>query len=235
MKSVAGALILALVLFAAGAVSWSEARLTRRVAAAHQRLATLHYDADDDIEGTMGLLNRLPLPNSSASDVEGQRATANYWLARYEVLTPLAGGGGTRPASDPTVLFVAANASFRASHPEMGNPKAAVDRLDAVMQSYAEVLRADPSYFDAAYNYEYVSKLRDTLAKGKALPKPSKDQKEAADISVDLPAGPTLHGRPGGPPPEVPMSDFKTITPMRYDEREEQEQPGKGAAQKRRG
>jgi hypothetical protein len=235
MKSVAGAFILALVLFAAGALSWSEAQLTRQIAAAHQRLATLHYDSDDGITGTSGLLNRLPLPGSSTGDVAAERATVNYWLARYEILTPLSGSGGNRPAGDPDVLFIAANAAYRSSHPESGNPKAAVERLDNVMQAYADVLRANPNHVDAAYNYEYVARLRDTLAKGKPLPKPAKDQKQAPDFSVDLPTGPTLHGRPGGPPPELPMADFKTITPMRFDEREEQEQPGKGAVKKRRG
>lgn len=234
MKTAAGAFILALVLFAAGGLFWSEARLTRSVAAVHQRLATLNYDSDEEIGNTTSILNRLPLPNASIADIETERATANYWLARYEALTPLTGTSGSRPASDANVLFVAANATFRSSHPELGNPKAAVERLDGVMQAYADVLRSNPNFLDAAYNYEYVAKLRDTLAKGKALPKPAKDPR-GADVSVDLPAGPTLHGRPGGPPADVPMGDFKTLSPMRFDEREEQSQPGKGAAPKRRG
>ena len=52
---------------------------------------------------------------------------------------------------------------------------------------------------------------------------------------VDLPVGPTIHGRPGGPPESESMSDFKTVTPMRYDEREEQMDPGKGQKIQRKG
>jgi hypothetical protein len=230
MKTVAGGFILAFVLFAAGAVSWGEAGLTRRVAAAHQRLATLHYDEDSGADEA-GILDRLPMPGGSQDDVEEHSASVNYWLARYEVLTPLTGITGNKPASNPNVLFVAANAAFRASHPDTGDPKVAVEHLDAVMQAYADVLRADPDHADAAYNYEYVARLRDILAKGKAIPRLAK----AADVSIDLPAGPTLHGRPGGPPPEVPMNDFKTVSPMRFDEREEQAQPGKGKAPPRKG
>ena len=230
MKTVAGGFILAFVLFAVGALSWSEAGLTRRVAAAHERLATLHYDEDSGADET-GILNRLPMPGSSQSDVEEHRASVNYWLARYEVLTPLTGATGNQPTTNPTVLFVAANAAFRASHPELGDHKMAVEHLDSVLQAYADVLRLNPDHADAAYNYEYVTRLRDILAKGKPVARLAKP----ADVSIDLPSGPTLHGSPGGPPPEVPMSDFKTVSPMRFDEREEQSQPGKGKAPVRRG
>ena len=37
------------------------------------------------------------------------------------------------------------------------------------------------------------------------------------------------HGRPGGPPPKFPADQFKTLTPMPYDEREEQTDPGRGS------
>ena len=53
-------------------------------------------------------------------------------------------------------------------------------------------------------------------------------------LSVDLPSGPTIYGRPGGPPPEIPGNQFKTLAPMPYDEREETD-PGRGAAPRRGG
>jgi hypothetical protein len=97
------------------------------------------------------------------------------------------------------------------------------------------VLRSDGTAVDAAYNYEYIARIRDMLAKAKGAR--SKDFKPAEPevASVDLPTGPTVHGRPGGPPPTVSMNDFKTISPMRFDEREEQAQPGRGAPPRRRG
>ena len=105
-----------------------------------------------------------------------------------------------------------------------------------MIQQYADVLRKDPTYSDAAYNYELVSKMRDTLAKGPAKPS-AKDKKaeRAQSVSIDLPTGPTIHGHPGAPPEGTAMSDFKTITPMRYDEREEQMDPGRGKEIKRKG
>jgi hypothetical protein len=80
-------------------------------------------------------------------------------------------------------------------------------------------------------------KLRDQVAKGpqKGAKDASKTPPPPPDISVDLPAGPTIHGRPGGPPEGESMSDFKTVTPMRYDEREEQMDPGRGQKLQRKG
>ena len=62
MKSVVGGLVVAAVLFVAGAVAWAEARLTRRVADAHQRLATLDYELEDDIDAARTFWSRLPIP-----------------------------------------------------------------------------------------------------------------------------------------------------------------------------
>ena len=51
----------------------------------------------------------------------------------------------------------------------------------------------------------------------------------------DLPSGPTLHGRPGGPPPASDMSQFKIVIPKRGDERKENPEAGKGGTKVRRG
>lgn len=238
MKSIVGGIVLALVLFGVAAASWSEAKLTRRIADAHRRLATLHYDSEDDIDGAVTVFNRLPWPaGASGDDVKRHRATVSYWLVRYDSLTEMTLATGQQAVTDPSLLMVAANASFRNSAPQVGDRKAAVERLDAVIQQYAEVLRKSPSYSDAAFNYEFVSKMRDSLAKAPARG-PARDKKAAekvAIVSVDLPTGPTVHGRPGAPPEGTVMSDFKTITPMRYDEREEQMDPGRGKEIRRKG
>jgi hypothetical protein len=243
MKSVFGGLLVAVLLFAAGALSWSEAAATRRVAQSHLRLATLHYDADEDAtERPNTLIERLPGMGSLADDVDRHKATVEYWLARYQSLADLSGATGSAPApDDPALRLVSANAQFRASAPRTADPKAAVERLDGVIQAYADVLRRDPSLSDAAYNYEFVARLRDTIAREKPAGRAAREKKLAAatarpeEVSVDLPAGPTVHGLPGGPPEGVPMSDFKTLSPMRYDEREEQMDPGRGQKLRRKG
>lgn len=231
MKSATTGIIIAIALFVLSAAAWAEAKLTREVAVTHQRIATLHFDEDAPAEEA-GVLQRLPLPGGSQNDIEEHRAAVNYWLARFEALKAVTGATGNAPSQDAKVLYIAANGAFRASHPETGDHKAALERLDVVLQGYADVLRADPDLADASYNYEYVTRLRDVLAKNKNLGKAPGIQDHE---SVDLPTGITIHGKPGFPPETVPMSDFKTVSPMRFDEREEQQQPGKGKAQIRRG
>ena len=103
----------------------------------------------------------------------------------------------------------------------------------------ADVLRAAPELADASFNYEFASRFRDSIASGRPMSRGARARAVAEALnppvpSADLPTGPTLHGRPGGPPPEIPGSDFKTIAPMPYDERE-QTDPGRGATPRRRG
>src|SRR5947209_17885364 len=111
MKSMVGGTILALVLFAVAAACWTEARVVRRVADAHRRLATLHYDPEDDIDDSMTVFNRLPWPGegASASDVRRHRATISYWMVRYDTLAELPLATGQQAVNDPSLLFVAAN------------------------------------------------------------------------------------------------------------------------------
>lgn len=239
MRSTVALFIVAVLLFAAGALLLSEAQYTRKVAQSHLRLATLHYDAEDDATRDAATwLNRLPWPvGSLGDDVERHKVTVAYWLARYQSLSDMTSGNALTTPSDPATLLVAANASYRSSAPRATDPKSAVERLDGVIQSYAEVLRKDGTMADAAFNYEYVARLRDQLAREKPG-RAARDKKappKPPELAVDLPAGPTIHGLPGGPPEGEAMSEFKTITPMRYDEREEQMDPGRGKVMRRKG
>ena len=71
---------------------------------------------------------------------------------------------------DPEVLLAAANAAFRSHEREGGAGPAQVQRLDGVLQAYVAVLKAAPTHMDAAYNYEYVSRLRDQVARSAGKP-----------------------------------------------------------------
>jgi hypothetical protein len=241
MKSAIGGTIAAILLFVVAAACWSQARVARQVGEAHRRLATLHYDAEDGLDDAQTIWNRLPWPGTSDEDIQRQRNTVAYWRAQYASLTDLSLVEGADALTDPKRLLTAANASFRSAIPDGGDRKAAINRLDLVIQSYADVLRRDANSVEAAYNYEYVSRLRDTLAKappprpGAARDRERVPAAKPENVSVDLPAGNTIHGRPGGPPEETDMSDFKTISPMRYDEREEQTDPGRGKELRRKG
>lgn len=238
MKSIAGLTILAILLFAAGTLSVRESRHSQRLADAHRHLATLQYIDAVDLDSDSTPFNRLPAPIGLAQNIESRHmATVTYWLGRYAPLTDMTNNTNGPAPIDPELLFLSANAAFRTSSPQSQDRKGAVQRLDTVVQAYADVLRKDSTLSDAAYNYEYVTRLRDALAKApvKNAKDGNKESAQSLDVSVDLPTGPTIHGRPGGPPEGESMSDFKTVTPMRYDEREEQMDPGRGQQQRRKG
>jgi hypothetical protein len=214
-------------LVAAGALAigaWfsaAEAARLSRHADAHQSIVTLQHDGVD-----RGLDAALT-------------ATVAYWLGDYANVTF---GPGSTPAADTSaaadahVLRVVANAAFRQSQREPGAGQAAVQRLDGVLQAYASALKASSRDIDAAYNYEYVARLRDRVARA-PQGKPAKPQ-PAAPVTLtagDLPAGPTIHGRPGAPPPDAKMEELEMLAPLEYGDREAQPDATPGAKRERKG
>jgi hypothetical protein len=240
MRSAVAGLLVAAVLFGAAWITRSEAGFARRLAVAHEHLATLQYNVDDEVGEESSVLARLPISSASlAGDVRQHQARVTYWRAGWRELTaanPLS-GGNARENVDPGIMLIAANAAFRTTVADATDRAATIDRLDRVIQAYADVLRAAPANLDASYNFEYVARYRDTFAKSKAARITKEQQRRTdgeADVSIDLPIGPTVHGRPGGPPQDLPMQQFRTVTPMRFEEREELE-PGRGPRPRRRG
>ncbi len=237
MKTVAGRLLIAVLLFAAAAAFVSEARRSRQAADTRQRMATLQYSRTSFVFDGEEAPAMVPLPFGALADERlRQQALASYWRVEYDALTDPTGllGQSSEAGDDARLLFVSANAAFRAAEARQGGDRAAeVERLDRVVDAYAEVLRGDPGHTDAAYNFEYVSRLRDRIARAAKPPRPREGVPPVIP-SPDLPIGPTIHGLPGGPPEEIPGSDFRTLAPMPFDEREETD-PGQGPAPRRRG
>jgi len=92
MKRVIGYVIAAVLLAAAGAVCWVLGGAEQRVAEAHQALATLQYEtvaaSADDLDQSLRLVTALPrIGGGMVSTVREDQTTAEYWLARYNVLT----------------------------------------------------------------------------------------------------------------------------------------------------
>jgi len=244
MKSVAAPAVLALVLVVAGAAFWTTGQTARRLADAHKALATLQYagasDATTEVDRAMSLGRRVQsLTGDPVADARDVRATAQYWRSDYGGLSAQRDATGTITETDPQILLLAANASFRASQAD-ADRNTTLRRLDAVVKSYADVLKGNPGQADAAYNYEYTIRARDTLSKAKPTP-PSRSEKalkmaeNTPEPQGDLPAGPTLHGRPGGPPPKSDMAQFKIVIPKRGEERKDDPQAGKGGVKVRKG
>ena len=211
MKTIIVRAVIAIALAVGAWFSWAEAGAADRRATARQQIATLQYaEVDTDVD-----------PVTSA--------TVAYWLGQYGNVT----AETDNTVADAAVLRTAANAAFRDAQRDPGVGAAALQRLDGVLQAYASALKASPRDVEAAYNYEYVARLRDQVARSqgkvKLTPAP------VAARAGDLPAGPTIHGRPGMPPPEEKMEDLQMLSPMEYGDREAQPEATPGAKRERKG
>jgi hypothetical protein len=233
MKTIAIRVAVAFLLAAGAWVCWREARLVDRAADSRLALALLRYETIDPVAPGWTVSDAV-LADGGPLSAHARRelATADYWSGRYTEAMDIG-----RQEIDPDLLLIAANASYRASQREGGAGQAAVQRLDGVLQAYAAVLKAAPQQNEAAYNYELVARVRDGLARaaaGKAKPD-AKAALPARAQAGDLPAGPTLHGRPGAPPPEVKAEEFQIIAPMEFGDREAQPEPTPGGKLPRKG
>ncbi len=230
MKRVIGYMIAAVLLAAVGAVCWVLGGAERRVAEAHQALATLEYEtvtgSAADLEQSLRLVTPLPrIGGGMASAVHEDQTTAEYWLARYDALATSRDAAGAVVERDPAVLLVAANAAYRSLNRDTADRPTLVRNLDAIIKSYAEVLKTGDAPEDAAYNYEFLVRQRDAMARARG---PVANARAAA-------AQPSIHGHQGGPPKDVEMSTFQIIIPKQSEEREEELKQGAGEVRQRKG
>ncbi len=237
MKSVIGYLVVAAALVVGGRVLFGASQLEARTADAQQTLLTLRYG---DLESSYEALRAeaadgavVPrLSQSLLSSLREQQATTRYWLGAYGRLTPERDAAGALAETDPVVLELGAHAAYRAAQLSV-DQAAAVKRIDDIVRGYADVVRANPGDETAAWNYEFVSRVRASFAQSK---QPVFPEPPTAGLAGDLPAGPTLHGTPGAPPEGAEMKQFKVVVPMRPDERKQLPQgASEGEQRKRRG
>jgi hypothetical protein len=242
MKTTVIRLFIAAAFGAAAWLSWSESRLAMRVAEAKQDIATLNHDNVDRLTMTRTISDYLPGDRRRLSDEIGiAKATVAYWLGRYDAVAADTQSGG----ADAEILLAAANASFREVQRNPGAGPEAVQKLDGVLQAYASAMKASaepqaPTAValakEAAYNYEFVARVRDQVARaGNKAAKIGPITPAAPVMGGDLPLGPTVHGAPGAPPPDAKMEELKTIAPMEYGDREAQPEATPGGKKDRKG
>lgn len=232
MKTVITRMLIAVALAVVAWLSWSESKLAAQVADAKQDIATLDHDNLDAITPRSSLSDYLPGERRRLSDdVRIAKATVAYWLGRYGAVA----ADTTDGEADATILLTAANAAYREAQRDPAVGPAAVQRLDGVLQAYASALKASPRNVEAAYNYEYVARIRDQVARSPQGRVAGSTAASGPVMGGDLPAGATIHGGPGAPPPDAKMEELQTIAPMEYGDREAQPEATPGAKRERKG
>lgn len=223
-----------LLLLATGIGLWTTGRVEQRLVNARTQLLTLQYDAPlseyDDIERSVSRAPRVPWIAKVLDQLREQRATSRYWRRDYGALVIERDASGMGVESDPAIRLLAANAAFRRTRLD-GSDRSAAERLNEILDRYAELLRREPQQFDVAYNYELVARTRDKL-----LARTSKSGAgREGTVTTAPPSSPTIHGRPGAPAAETDLSEFKIMVPQRRDERQQQPEAGLGGRKPRKG
>lgn len=216
MKSVASLIIVVIVLVATGTVLWFASQSEARLAAAEYSLATLRYErAAEELDAARGSGVLEPLV-ARLGNTATDSAVARYWSGDYEALSE---------SEQESLRLLATNAEYRMLRSTGGTYQSFVARLDAIAKQYADILRTQPGNEDAAYNYEFVLRLRRAAVQAKqTIP------------GLDPAAGGiTVHGVPGAPPKDSDAKKFKMIVPMMPDERQEAEEAGRAGRKIRKG
>lgn len=242
MKTVITRMLIAAVLAIVAWLSWSESTLAARVADAKQDIATFDHGRLDALTPQAALSDYLPGDRRHlADDIRVAKATVAYWLGRYGAVA----ADTADSEADAEILLTAANAAYREAQRDPAVGPAAVQRLDGVLQAYASALKASSRNVEAlgsgalakeaAYNYEYVARIRDQVARSAQVRIARSPAAAGPVMGGDLPAGPTIHGGPGAPPPDAKMEELQTIAPMEYGDREAQPEATPGGKRVRKG
>ena len=225
MKAFVGPLVLVLALLFAGEGLRRASAIEDTLATAEEQLTTVGAASratENSLDEAIAVAADLPVLGTQLSaEVRRNRATQAYWQKDYAAVV----SGPFAPAAndaDATLLLLSANASFRQAVAREKTAATLARGLDDVLKGYATVLDRDPGNRDAAYNYEFVSRLRGALAGGRTS--------GAAE-----PEARSIQGEQGEPPQGTRKSDFNVIVPLRPEERQEQLDPGGGAEFKRKG
>ena len=148
---------------------------------------------------------------------DDERAIAQYWNGDYQALTG---------SEDPRILSCSPPTPSIARCARLaGRGRAVVGRLDRSPSATPTSSAPTPANEEAAFNYEFVLRLRAAVLKSKQ-PLPAGD---AALVRPDR----ARRGR--RPPRDSDAKKFKMIVPMLPDERQEAEEAGRSGQKVRKG
>jgi hypothetical protein len=233
MTTIVGSLVVVILLLAGGEVFRRTATFEDALSADQEHLTTQNPAdtlAQEDDARAAPLVASLPVVGPPIrADLRRQRALAAYWRGDYAAVNsadrPDQRNGTSEPEGEPAdgaTRLIEANAMFRDLARQPGNSQVLVRGLDAVLKAYVSVLEVDPNAVDAAYNYEFVSRLRGAVAAGRAG-------------GIKTPAESSMNGDKGSPPPQTKPNEFNIIVPLSPEERLEQLDPGAGGVPRRKG
>lgn len=223
-------LIAAAVVLVVGAwVGTSVSAVHGHLADAQQHVATLQYDdaqaSLDAAEAAVGYARWLPgFGEDALRDIRTRKAALLYWTQKYDVLVP----EGADPVAaieegNPDLQLVVANAAHRLGQRAGTDRAALIQALEESASSYLTVLKNGEFREDAAYNYEYVIRLKEELTRSRRPPPPPE---ENADGDM---------GQSGAPAETKSDESFEIYIPLESTEKPTGGDAGKAPEKGRKG
>ncbi len=228
MKGFAAYLLVALLLAAASLFAFGSGVFERNLAEAQQNVATDRFDAAEDRLADAGqyasYARWIPQLGARAErDLATRRAALQYWKKDYASVLPRETDPvGAVDSSNVDLQLVVANASFRKAQLGITDKAVQLQALDEAIGSYMAVLKNDSWNADAAYNYEYLLRLRTEIAQGKR--KPGALQEKTDNL-----------GEQGTPAQNSSTKKFEIYIPLEGSERTESGEAGTGAPIQKKG
>jgi len=231
MKTVVRHLFTAVFLALVGITLFAGAIIQRQVAEGQRHVATLDLNRAAQVLDALSEQLRFtePIPwllRDTRREIESRRAAVRYWRREYGALVtayPDVGEPGIR--ENRTLQLTLANAYVRNGEATAnGDRRVLLGELDRAINVHLQVLQNTDGDRHAAFNYEYLIRLRNNLAGG-------------AEIQDRGPRTPL--GRPGNTE-EMDMEDInemKVYVPTDLLDREASDEPtlGSDAPLRRRG
>ena len=229
--------LLAVAVMAVGLALWISGRVQGRGVSAQRTFLTMQYapplDQYDALERSTRFVPEVGGVARWRAGLRAQRAASQYWLGRYPELTApgqAVSNSGGAATGNPEHLLLIANAAYREAAGDL-NDQTPPERFDGIARLYLDALEGDAELVDAAYNYEYVVRLRNQIVRDRT----ARRRPRPTDAGDGRGVAPSLHGTPGAAPPDAGLKEFKVIVPQRPEERSQQPEAGVGGGKVRKG
>jgi hypothetical protein len=230
MKTVIALIVLVVLLTAAGILSFRVAAFERDMATVDEELSTQQYaDAASTLTRASGHLRWtgwLPKFGAQAhADIKMRQASLQYWQQQYKELMPReADPVGAVEAEDVGLQMLVANGVYRAGQIKAKDREQSIQALQDAVSGYMTVLKGPAWDERAAYNFEFLVRVRDELRNGKrkALPPPPMEQQGN-------------NGEAGEPFEPTNTKAFEIYIPLEEQERTKASEAGKASPNKRKG
>jgi malate synthase len=211
------------------AVATRMATVERHLADTREALATLDYPqaagSVDAATASLGIARYVPGFGSRVQrEARAYNAAIQYWDKQYDALVP----EGADPVStieegNPDLQLIVANAAYRKNQTRYADLAATKQALQESASNYLTVLKSGTWHQDAAYNYEYLIRLRDEQARGRRPPE-GDDEAQKAD-----------NGQGGAPSEATSQEGFEVYIPLESTEKPSGGDAGKAPPKVRRG